>query len=277
MKKTRKEIFEDYEGFVEKFKPKKTTDDCYTPPAVYQCVLDWVNEKIMPLEGVEVVRPFWPGGDFEAYDYPPGAVVIDNPPFSILAKIRRFFAGRGIKYFLFGPGLTLFNSARELTDSTFIVTGTSIIYENGADIPAGFVTNMLGGDPKIMVSGDLTKRLERAQVTPSKSKRKIIYPLHLVSAPTLRRIATRGVNFNISAADCIVRNKFDNFRRAVFGGGFLLSDKAAAERAAAERAAAERAAAERAAAERAALSDRELKIIEELSHGRRGADDSGHS
>ena len=25
----------DYEGFVEKFKPKKTTDDCYTPPLVY--------------------------------------------------------------------------------------------------------------------------------------------------------------------------------------------------------------------------------------------------
>ena len=28
-----KEKFEDYEAFVEKFKPKKTTDDCYTPPA----------------------------------------------------------------------------------------------------------------------------------------------------------------------------------------------------------------------------------------------------
>ena len=28
--------FEDYEGFVEKFKPKKTTDDCYTsPPTIY--------------------------------------------------------------------------------------------------------------------------------------------------------------------------------------------------------------------------------------------------
>lgn len=28
--------FNEYEGFVDKFKPKKTTDDCYTPPAVYQ-------------------------------------------------------------------------------------------------------------------------------------------------------------------------------------------------------------------------------------------------
>ena len=33
---TREEKFNDYAGFVEKFKPKKTTDDCYTPPAVYE-------------------------------------------------------------------------------------------------------------------------------------------------------------------------------------------------------------------------------------------------
>lgn len=27
----RQQTFLDYDGFVEKFKPKKTTDDCYTP------------------------------------------------------------------------------------------------------------------------------------------------------------------------------------------------------------------------------------------------------
>ncbi len=37
MSQTR-ESFEDYEGFVEKFKPKKTTDDCYTPPEVMEVV-----------------------------------------------------------------------------------------------------------------------------------------------------------------------------------------------------------------------------------------------
>ena len=31
-----------YEEFVEKFKPKKTTDDCYTPPEVYKLIKDWV-------------------------------------------------------------------------------------------------------------------------------------------------------------------------------------------------------------------------------------------
>lgn len=27
-----KELFSDYDGFVAKFAPKLTTDDCYTPP-----------------------------------------------------------------------------------------------------------------------------------------------------------------------------------------------------------------------------------------------------
>lgn len=33
---------EEYKQFVEKFKPKKTTDDCYTPPEVYEAVKQWV-------------------------------------------------------------------------------------------------------------------------------------------------------------------------------------------------------------------------------------------
>ena len=56
--------FTDYDGFVDKFKPKKTTDDCYTPPAVYEAVIDYVNRNVSPLEGREIVRPFWPGGDY---------------------------------------------------------------------------------------------------------------------------------------------------------------------------------------------------------------------
>ena len=38
----RRRLFEDYDAFVGKFKPKKTTDDCYTPPAVYEAVRGWV-------------------------------------------------------------------------------------------------------------------------------------------------------------------------------------------------------------------------------------------
>ena len=98
-----------YEEFVEKFKPKKTTDDCYTPPAVYEAVKDW-TVKEYGLKGKEIVRPFYPGGDYESYDYPAGCVVIDNPPFSILTKIVNYYIDKGIKFFLFAPQLTLFSS-----------------------------------------------------------------------------------------------------------------------------------------------------------------------
>ena len=65
----KKTLFEDYDGFVEKFKPKKTTDDCYTPPEVYEVVADYVSERF-GVDRADMVRPFYPGGDFESFDYP---------------------------------------------------------------------------------------------------------------------------------------------------------------------------------------------------------------
>lgn len=78
-----------YKEFVDKFKPKKTTDDCYTPDAIYKAVKDWAIKEMD--WGRTVVRPFWPGGDYENFDYPTGCVVIDNPQFSILSKIVKFY------------------------------------------------------------------------------------------------------------------------------------------------------------------------------------------
>lgn len=96
---------ETYEEFVEKFKPKKTTDDCYTPPGVYAVIKDWACKEY-GIDPAKIVRPFYPGGDYENFDYPEGAVVLDNPPFSILSRICGFYLDRGIPFFLFAPSLT---------------------------------------------------------------------------------------------------------------------------------------------------------------------------
>lgn len=45
-KKPNKTLFDDYDSFIEKFEPKKTTDDCYTPKDVYTTILDYVDSKI---------------------------------------------------------------------------------------------------------------------------------------------------------------------------------------------------------------------------------------
>ena len=52
-----KKLFEDYDAFVEKFKPKKTTDDCYTPPIVYNAVAEWVANEYS-LDKSTFARPF---------------------------------------------------------------------------------------------------------------------------------------------------------------------------------------------------------------------------
>ena len=52
---------ETYEEFVEKFKPKKTTDDCYTPQGIYEVIKDWVCEKY-DVKEESIMRPFKPGG-----------------------------------------------------------------------------------------------------------------------------------------------------------------------------------------------------------------------
>ena len=66
---------ENYAAFKEKFKPKLTTDDCYTPEPVYEAVAAWAAQKY-GLRQEDFVRPFWPGGDYQAMEYSPGAVVV---------------------------------------------------------------------------------------------------------------------------------------------------------------------------------------------------------
>lgn len=96
-----------YQAFVDKFKPKKTTDDCYTPEPVYKAVLDWVVNEY-GIDPNNIVRPFWPGGDYLREEYPEGCTVVDNPPFSIVTKICRDYMAAGVKFFLFAPYLTNF-------------------------------------------------------------------------------------------------------------------------------------------------------------------------
>ena len=92
-----------YEEFVDKFKSEKTTGDCYTPPEVYDAVLAWVRDEYGVGDGVPIVCPFWPGADYRRVEYPDGCVVVDNPPFSILAKVIRFYQAHGVRFFLFAP------------------------------------------------------------------------------------------------------------------------------------------------------------------------------
>ena len=260
------EMFSDnpeYDAFVEKFKPKKTTDDCYTPPLVYEAVKDWACETY-GIDPDTILRPFYPGGDYEHAEYPPGCVVLDNPPFSILARICKFYLDREIPFFLFAPSLTAFSGRNVVMRMNHIICDASIVYENGAVVATSFVTSF-GGDMVAQTAPELTRRINRAVETIRRETvrelPKYVYPDNVVTAAMLQRYAKYGIEFSVRREECCFIPKLDAQResgKAIYGGGLLVSSQKAAERAAAERA----------AAHVWQLSDREREMVLELdSHG----------
>lgn len=265
-------LFEDnpeYSQFVAKFEQKKTTDDCYTPPLVYDAIRDWVCKRY-DIAQETIVRPFYPGGDFERFAYPDGCTVLDNPPFSILSDICKFYLARGINFFLFAPSLTAFGGRSCVLRMNHIICAADITYENGAVVRTAFVTN-LDADTIAETAPDLRNAIADAmakvKANTIRQTPKYEYPMHVLTAAMLQKYAHYGVNFSVRRGDCTPVWALDSQRerkKTIFGGGLLLSERAAAERAAAERTAAERAAAERAAAHIWTLSDRELQIVGNL-------------
>lgn len=257
---TREEKFNDYEGFVEKFKPKKTTDDCYTPPAVYEAVKDWACRKY-GIDPDKAVRPFWPGGDYESFDYPAGAVVLDNPPFSCLAKIVQFYQARQIPFFLFAPGLTALGFARH--GAGIVFAETRITYENGAKVNTAFITSY--GDNAVEVAPDLGEQVKAVQRQKHTDARSVYqYPANLLTTQGVLALARHEIPFAVKREEAIFVRGLDAMKaegKEAFGGALLISDHAAERKEAAERTFA------RPGADLKVwqLSDRERKIIEELN------------
>ena len=147
---------------------------------------------------------------------------------------------------------------------TFIVANASIVYENGANVKTGFITNCMPGGLRISVRGDLREVIERVQKERKRDKRALPvydYPAHVVSAALLQKIAQPGIVLDFPKEECEYVRTLDAQRKAgksIFGNGFFISERLAAERMAAER-----------MAEREKyiweLSERERMIIKRLS------------
>ena len=255
-----KEGEEGYDEFKEKFEQKLTTDDCYTPQPIYEAVCEWVDKNITPLKGRQIIRPFFPGGDYEHHNYPEGCIVIDNPPFSISAKILDFYLGRGIPFFLFGNGLTLASTKRE--GLTYVIVGEGIVFENGANINIGFYTNLCP-EVRIWLAGDLAAKIREVQKAPE-SLPNIKWDIHIQSAALLSKIAKR-VNLKIMADECELIGGLST-GQAIFGGGVILSDTAARQADEARRQADEaRRQADEARGVSGALGEKEREIVRKLN------------
>ena len=252
---------EEYQAFLEKFEAKKTTDDCYTPDNIYDVVKKWCIERY-GLKGKKIIRPFYPGGDYQKEDYSGDCVVLDNPPFSIISEICEWYTERNIPFFMFAPALTLLGIARGTMN--YVACCVGVTYANGANVSTSFVTNL--GNKKIVASAELRELIEEANKENLRKMHKELpkysYPDEVLTATMLGYMAAHGTSLEIEAKDVHFIRALDSQKesgKGLFGSGFLLSEKAAAEKAAAEKAAAEKV-----DTNIWELSDREREIVKSL-------------
>lgn len=234
---------------------------------------DWVADRY-GLNSEKFVRPFVPDGDYQSFDYAPDAIVVDNPPFSILSKIQQFYTQHNIKFFLFAPSLTIFNSFSADAGICAICTGATITYDNGAKVKTSFVTNLEPGGHIAISAPGLYQAIQRAdEIQRKKNKKqlpKYVYPDNVLTASMVNYLSAHGVDYAVRSKDaCFVRALDDQkkHKKGIYGSGFLLSARAAADKVAAKEAAEkeiEKATEKVLAAQQWQLSDRELEIIQRL-------------
>ena len=225
-------VFRDYESFVAKFADNpKTTDDCYTPQDIYEAVVRYVGE-ICNLSGKQILRPFYPGGDYENAEYPDNGVVIDNPPFSIFTKIVKFYTTYGVPFFLFGPGLTISSCCKYCTA---VIVSESVRFSNGAEVKCNFATNLMG-DTLMATSVRLSALLKNCKSQNQKvNLPKYGYPAEVLSVSDFQSICRGSEDFAVSRSEGLVIRTLDLHPKkgGLFGDHLLVSQAAAAKAAAA--------------------------------------------
>nr|DAT42064.1 MAG TPA: adenine-specific methyltransferase [Caudoviricetes sp.] len=176
-----------------------------------------------PLEGKQILRPFYPGGDYEHAEYPADGVVVDNPPFSIFTKICRFYIEHSIPFFLFGPALTIFSCCKY--GATAVVINSHIEFHNGAKVPCNFASNLFGNvlalsSPRLE---ELIKECPSQNVVVALPK--YDYPDNLLSVSDLQTLAHGGVEFIVERESCAhIRNLAAMPKgKSLFGVHYLLS------------------------------------------------------
>lgn len=245
-------VFRDYESFVKKFAYKpRTTDDCYTPQDVYEAVLRYVG-TLVDMDGKCVLRPFYPGGDYENAEYPDNGIVIDNPPFSILAKIVKFYLANDVPFFLFGSGMTIMQFCK-YGATAVIIGGDGVKFTNGAVVRINFTTN-LKPDIMAMTAPELKDMIAAC---PSQNEKanlpKYAYPANVVSVSMMQTISSGGVKFEIPRNESQPISGLDlhpKGKGALFGDHLLVSQAQAQAQAQVQRTI------------HIALSEREQRIVD---------------
>lgn len=206
---------ETYEQFIAKFNKEyaKTTDDCNTPLEIWKIVLNYVKGKYNVKEE-DIIRPFYPGGNYKEEDYT-NAVVVDNPPFSIIKEIITFYEENNIKYFLFCDGRSFGNKLTP--NNCILLLNESITYENGANIKTAFITNMESEDYAIIPCNEINDKVK--EINDKKRRPKRLHEEGVYSCAQFYKLCfdnNRG--FKHKQLERITHDKYGK----LFGDGFRI-------------------------------------------------------
>lgn len=202
--------------FLNKFKPKNGSDECYTPPEVFEVVKNYVFSVIGG--EVDYIRPFKPNGDFTSENYD-NKIVIDNPPYSIISKIIQWYNEHNIRYFLFCNHLT--STGLLKYDCTILLTNAKITYANGAKVNTDFVTNIpefyAYFDTKILLAGKLLALIDKVI---NKPKNKVCRFARAMNAARMGKYIVKGHDLMLSADEILIAPTF--VQNKIFGGAFYI-------------------------------------------------------
>ena len=144
-----------------------------------------------------------------------------------------------------------------------IFCDADITYENGAIVRTAFVTSY-GADTVAQTAPKLgeaiSAAMEKIKSERRREKGKYSYPDHVLTAAMLQKYSKYGIKMKVYRGECEAISALDEQRKKgkqIYGGGLLLSERAAAERA---------------AAEEWGLSPREREIVAALSKGTKEKD-----
>lgn len=228
----------EHEAFLERHTRKpscKNTDELYTPQAVYDAVLKWVQDNCPSINGKRIMRPFRPGGDYKAEDYE-GAVVVDNPPFSIESLITRWYVDHGVHFFLFAPGLSLFSGSTIIDKLTFVASFAEVEYVHNeqarAKIPTSFITNIPDLATYQLISApelrDAIIKVQDNQEGTSRLTRTEYHP-NIVTSYRMGMLSAFGIPMRVHREETLrwSENVMKRGRVDIFGGAFVVSDRVA--------------------------------------------------
>lgn len=208
---------EEYFEWLRKFERKHTTDECYTPPAVYETIKNYVV-KFFGLEGKTIERPFYPDGDYKkaAESYDENTVVIDNPPFSLTAEIVRTYQALSVRFFLFTQMKTALHHIDKGVSVWFMPS--NVVYTEGERVDTAFITNV---EPVQCI-----RTVPELDFCVNPRRAKNTYPPNLYIASHFKRMSLTGAALMIPIDPRMQRRVYIDSKRGkvqIYGSGIELS------------------------------------------------------